>query len=63
MTTILWANYVYWEAIGIILHPNFLNKEILLDPLTPMCDQDRIPPYNINTISSRQLMRMNKNIN
>ena len=30
---------------------------IQLDPLTPMSDQDRISPYNINTISSRQMMR------
>ena len=31
-------------------------------PLTPMSDQDRISPYNINTISSRQVMRIKKNI-
>ena len=31
--------------------------------LTPMSDQDRISPYNINTISSRQVMRIKKNIN
>ena len=30
--------------------------------LTPMSDQDRISPYNINTISSRQVMRIKKNI-
>ena len=29
---------------------------------TPMSDQDRISPYNINTISSRQVMRIKKNI-
>ena len=28
-----------------------------------MCDQDRIPPHNINTISSRQVMRIKKYIN
>ena len=33
------------------------------NPLTPMSDQDRIFPYNINTVSSRQVMRMKKNIN
>ena len=27
-----------------------------------MCDQDKIFPYNINAISSRQEMRMKKNI-
>ena len=35
----------------------------IVDPLTPMNDQDRISPYNINTISSRQVMRIKKNIN
>ena len=29
---------------------------------TPMCDQDRISPYNINTIWGRQVMRIKKNI-
>ena len=28
-----------------------------------MSDQDRISPYNINTISSKQMMRIKKNIN
>ena len=32
------------------------------NPLAPMSDQDRISPYNINTISSRQVMRIKKNI-
>ena len=32
-------------------------------PLNPMSDQDRISPYNINTISSRQVMRIKKSIN
>ena len=34
-----------------------------VNPLTFMSDQDRISPYNINTISSRQVMRIKKNIN
>ena len=34
-----------------------------LNPLTLMGDQNRISPYNINTISSRQVMRNKKNIN
>ena len=34
-----------------------------LNPLTPMSDQDRISPYNINTISSRQVLRTTKNLN
>ena len=36
-------------------------KEI--NSLTSMSDQDRISPYNINTTSSRQVMRIKKNIN
>ena len=35
----------------------------MLKPFTPISDQDRISPYNINTISSRQVMRIEKNIN
>ena len=35
----------------------------LLHPLTRMGDQDRTSPYNINTISSRQVMRIKKNVN
>ena len=34
-----------------------------INPLAPMSDQDRISPYNINTISSRQVMKYKKNIN
>ena len=28
-----------------------------------MSDQDRISPYDINTITSKQVMRIKKNIN
>ena len=34
-----------------------------VNPLTPISDQDRISPYNINTISSRQVMRLKENMN
>ena len=34
-----------------------------VNPLTPMSDEDRISPYNINTISSRQVVRIKKYIN
>ena len=41
-----------------------INNQILgVNPFTPTNDQDRISPYNINTISSRQVMRIEKNIN
>ena len=36
---------------------------LTVNPLTPMSDQDRISPYNINTMSTRQVMRIQKNIN
>ncbi|CAN0507324.1 unnamed protein product, partial [Scytosiphon promiscuus] len=32
-------------------------------PSTPTGDQDRTSPYSMNTISSRQVTRMEKNIN
>ena len=37
------------------------SKPWFFNALTPMSDQDRISPYNINAMSSRQVMRMNKN--
>ena len=36
---------------------------VILNPVTLMSDQDRISPYNVNTISCRQVMRIKKNIN
>ena len=33
---------------------------MLINPLTPMRDQDIISPYNINTISSTEVMRIKK---
>ena len=35
----------------------------IINSLTPISDQDRISPYNINTTSSRQVMRIEKNVN
>ena len=35
----------------------------LFNPLTPMSDQDRIFPDNVNTISTREVMRIKKNTN
>ena len=34
-----------------------------VNPFTSTSDQDRISPYNVNTISSRQVMTIEKNIN
>ena len=39
-----------------------LEREFL-NPLTPMSDQDRISPYNTYTISTKEVMRIKKNIN
>ena len=36
---------------------------VKMSPLTPVSDQGRISPYDINTISSRRMMRIKKNIN
>ena len=44
-----------------VLGPGNLRRS--LNPLTPMSDQDRISPYNISSISCRQEMRINTNIN
>ena len=38
-------------------------NDITINPIAPMNDQDRISPYNIHTISGRQVMRKKKNIN
>ena len=38
-------------------------EAILINPLTPLSDQDRISPHDINTISTRSVMRIKKNIN
>ena len=39
----------------------FLMQKFALD-LTPMSDQDRVSPYNINTLSTRQVLRKKKKI-
>ena len=41
----------------------FIMKLLHVNPLTPMSDPDRTSLYNINTISSRQVMRIKKAIN
>ena len=40
----------------------FGRHSVIINPFTPMRDQDRISPYGINTISSRLVMRIKKNI-
>ena len=38
-------------------------NDITINPIAPMNDQDRISPYNINTIWGRQVVRKKENIN
>ena len=41
----------------------FLNSSTdFINPTTPISDKDRISSYNINTIRSRQVTRIKKNI-
>ena len=42
---------------------NGTKRNMLLNPLSPMSDQNRISLYKVITISSRQVMRIKKNIN
>ena len=44
-------------SINTTTSSQFIHGREMIDPLTPMSDQDRISPYNINTKSSRQVMR------
>ena len=44
----------------ILLQKVLVSQDCCFNPSTPMSDQDRISPYNINTISSRQAMRIKK---
>ena len=39
---------------------NSIPTSFELNPLTTKSDQDRVSPYNINIVSSRQVMRVKK---
>ena len=59
---------VYMYTLALNLHIENLLKineyfGVLLNPLMPMSDQDKISPYNINTKSRRQVMRTKKSVN
>ena len=43
----------FWSVHEFDLRLLFRQMVYLLNSLTPMSDQDRISPYNINTISTR----------
>ena len=67
-----WLFQVFSSSSQILLGKIFLRLKKLqsyirlihkhTNTLTPISDQDRISPYNINTISCRQVMRIEKNI-
>ena len=49
-----WFIFVFFLSVFISFwNPDHCSKhvQLIFDPLTPMSDQDRIPPYNINQIS------------
>ena len=47
----------------VITTANQKKRKNIFNPLTPVSDQDRISPYYIYTISCRQVMRIDKNVN
>ena len=59
-----WLNFQEGKNITISLTDlKCLKLSTTFNPITPMSDQDRIFPYNINTTLTRQVMRIKKNIN
>ena len=58
----------FMSAVPLVVFGNQCGEQfcmllLLLNPLTSLSDQDRISPYNINTILNRKVMRIKKNIN
>ena len=47
----------------LLLYRQTATWNLLFNPSSPTSDQDRISPYSISTISSRQEMRIKENIN
>ena len=56
-STIVWG-CVETLPEDVLLMVRALNSRV--NPLTTKSDQDRVSPYNINTVSSRQVMRVKK---
>ena len=52
-----------WKGPWGVFHYFDLILHLMFNPVTPITNQDRISPYNSNTISSRQVMRIKKDIN
>ena len=60
------SRFVFIVFILAILIPSCFNSAcfvLFILPITPMRDQERISPYNINTISCIEVTRIEKNIN
>ena len=59
----IFITFLHWLLHSVLCtFRQVLKRRTLFNPLTPLSDQDRISPYNINTISSRLVMRIKKNI-
>ena len=57
------TNLTFSSTLGKMVSFTLIEFSLPLNPLTPMSDQDRYSPCNINTILSRQVMKVKKNIN
>ena len=57
------TNLTFSSTLGKMVSFTLIEFSLPLNPLTPMSDQDRFSPCNINTILSRQVMKVKKNIN
>ena len=47
------SHFLYSGNLNVWFKSNIVRRNKILNPLTPASDQDRISPYNINTISTR----------
>ena len=62
LVVIFCLSFVYW-CTTLKREHRTPETDLLLNPLTSTSDQGRISPYNIKTISSREVMRIQKNVN
>ena len=56
--------FLFWDSVWTKLKIDFIElKKKYINPYSAMSDQDITFPYNINIISSRQVMKIKENIN
>ena len=56
--------FLFWDSVWIKLKIDFIElKKKYINPYSVMSDQDITFPYNINIISSWQVMKIKENIN